>query len=72
MTANGARQARRADQNTRWMWAMVRDRLEISFRTDPGVASLSPDLELAVRQGRTPASAAADQLLAAFGLDQGG
>lgn len=72
MTANGARQARRADQNTRWMWAMVRDRLETAFRTDPGVASLSPDLELAVRQGQTPASAAADQLLAAFGLDLGG
>jgi LAO/AO transport system kinase len=72
MTANGARQARRADQNTRWMWAMVQDRLETAFRTDPGVASLSPDLELAVRQGQTPASAAADQLLAAFGLDLGG
>ena len=69
MAANGALQARRADQNTRWMWAMVRDRLETSFRTDPGVASLSPDLELAVRQGRTPASTAADQLLAAFGLE---
>ena len=69
MSANGALQARRADQNTRWMWAMVRDRLETSFRTDPGVASLSPDLELAVRQGRTPASTAADQLLAAFGLE---
>ncbi len=68
MTANGALEARRADQNTRWMWAMVRDRLETSFRTDPAVAALAPALERSVRQGQTPASAAADQLLAAFGL----
>jgi len=68
MTANGALEARRADQNTRWMWAMVRDRLETSFRTDPAVAALAPALEQSVRQGQTPASAAADQLLAAFGL----
>jgi len=68
MTANGALVARRADQNTRWMWAMVRDRLETSFRTDPAVAALAPALEQSVRQGQTPASAAADQLLAAFDL----
>ncbi|NBU29198.1 MAG: methylmalonyl Co-A mutase-associated GTPase MeaB, partial [Caulobacteraceae bacterium] len=68
MTANGALEARRADQNTRWMWAMVRDRLETSFRTDPAVAALAPALEQSVRQGQTPASAAADQLLAAFDL----
>jgi len=68
MTANGALVARRADQNTRWMWAMVRDRLETSFRTDPAVAALAPALEQSVRQGQTPASAAADQLLAAFNL----
>ena len=68
MTANGALVARRADQNTRWMWAMVRDRLETSFRTDPAVAALAPALEQSVRHGQTPASAAADQLLAAFDL----
>jgi len=68
MTANGALEARRADQNTRWMWAMVRDRLETSFRTDPAVAALAPALEQSVRQGQTPASAAADRLLAAFDL----
>lgn len=68
MTANGARAARRADQDARWMWAMVRDRLEEAFKASPTVASLVPDLEMAVRQGKLPASAAADRLLAAFGL----
>jgi LAO/AO transport system kinase len=68
MGANGARAARRADQDARWMWAMVRDRLEDAFKTAPAVAALVPELEAAVRQGEVPASAAADRLLAAFGL----
>lgn len=68
MTANGERAARRAGQNARWMWAMVRDRLDEAFRGHPEVAALAPDLERQVRAGRVPASAAADRLLKAFGL----
>jgi len=67
MTANGQRAARRAGQNGRWMWAMVRDRLLRSFREDSAVAALVPELERQVLAGETPASAAADRLLAAFG-----
>ena len=69
MTANGDRKRRRAEQNARWMWAMVRDRLDLAFRTKPTVAALAGPLEDAVREGRMPASAAADRLLAAFGED---
>lgn len=68
MGANGARAARRADQNARWMWAMVRDRLDAAFRGQAEVADLAPCLEAEVRAGALPASAAADRLLAAFGL----
>jgi LAO/AO transport system kinase len=68
MTANGARQRRRADQNTRWMWSMITDRLDSAFRQAPAVSGLAPDLEILVRQGQLPASVAADRLLAAFGL----
>ncbi|CAN5343182.1 methylmalonyl Co-A mutase-associated GTPase MeaB [soil metagenome] len=71
MAANGARAARRADQNARWMWAMVRERQERAFRDDPAVASLAPQLETAVRAGALPASLAADQLLAAYRQDHG-
>ncbi|HET9161729.1 MAG TPA: methylmalonyl Co-A mutase-associated GTPase MeaB [Caulobacteraceae bacterium] len=63
MGANGARATRRADQNARWMWAMVRERLDEAFRADAAVAALAPQLEAAVRAGRTPASSAADLLL---------
>jgi len=68
MTANGARASRRADQDARWMWAMVNDRLAEAFRAAPAVAVLVGDTERAVRAGDLPASAAADRLLRAFGL----
>lgn len=68
MAANGARTARRANQDGRWMWAMVNDRLAEAFRTAPAVAALVGETEAAVRSGDLPASAAADRLLKAFGL----
>lgn len=68
MTANGERAARRAAQNGRWMWAMVRDRLDEAFREHPDVAAITRDVEQQVREGQVPASAAADRLLKAFGL----
>ena len=69
MSANGWRAARRAEQNARWMWAQVIDRLESAFRGHPEVATLAPELERQVRAGRVPASVAADRLLTAFGLE---
>ena len=66
MSANGARAARRAEQNARWMWALVQERLDLGFRTSPEVARLAPQLEAAVRNGSAPASVAADRLLAAY------
>ncbi len=68
MAANGARASRRADQDARWMWAMVNDRLAEAFRAAPAVAALVDETEGAVRAGDLPASAAADRLLKAFGL----
>jgi len=68
MGSNGARASRRADQDARWMWAMVNDRLAEAFRAAPAVAALVSGTEGAVRAGDLPASAAADRLLKAFGL----
>lgn len=70
LSATGARQARRAEQDARWMWAQVTDRLNAAFRAHPDVAALAPELERQVRAGRVPASAAADRLLKAFGLTE--
>jgi LAO/AO transport system kinase len=63
--AGGQLQARRQDQQIRWMWAMVEDRLLSRLRDHPKVATLLPGLESAVRAGTMPATAAAEQLLSA-------
>ncbi len=68
MSATGERAARRADQNTRWMWSQVSDRLGDALRSSSAVAALVPDLESRVRAGQLPPGAAADILLNAFGL----
>ncbi len=65
--ATGELEARRQDQQIRWMWSMVEDRLLSGVRDDPKVASLLPGLEAAVRGGQVPATLAAEQLLAAAG-----
>ncbi|WP_133739557.1 methylmalonyl Co-A mutase-associated GTPase MeaB [Actinorugispora endophytica] len=57
---------RRNRQQVDWMWAQVRDRLLGRLRTDPGVRSLAPGLEEAVRAGRVTATLAAEELLAVF------
>jgi LAO/AO transport system kinase len=59
----GALTARRRDQQVRWLWSMVEDRVLEAFRTDSGVKAAAPALEQAVAEGRLPASEAAERLL---------
>lgn len=59
----GALTARRRDQQVRWLWSMVEDRVLEAFRTDAGVTAAAPALEQAVAEGRLPASEAAERLL---------
>lgn len=69
LTATGERQSRRSEQDARWMWSLVRERLEDAFRSRPAVRELTADLERQVRAGALPASVAADRMLAAFGVE---
>ncbi len=59
----GALDERRADQQVRWLWSMVEDRLIADFKADPAVRSAAAELERAVADGRLPASEAAERLL---------
>jgi LAO/AO transport system kinase len=59
----GALTARRRDQQVRWLWSMVEDRVLEAFKTDPAVTAAAPALEQAVAEGRLPASEAAERLL---------
>ncbi|WP_419917640.1 methylmalonyl Co-A mutase-associated GTPase MeaB [Candidatus Poriferisocius sp.] len=65
-TASGQLAGRRADQQVRWMWAMVHDRLQDRLQKSPAVANLMPSLEQEVAAGRTTPATACDRIFAAF------
>jgi len=64
--ASGALSAQRRDQQVRWMWAMVEDRLVSAMREHVGVTAMLETLEAAVAAGEESPSVAADRLLRAF------
>ena len=64
---SGALARRRAEQARAWMWSEVSDTLTDRFRTDPAVRARLDDLEREVVAGTVSPSAAAQQLLEAFG-----
>lgn len=63
----GALAAKRADQQVRWLWSMVEERVLNAFHADPNVIKAASELERAVADNRLPASAAAERLLKAGG-----
>ena len=62
----GELEGRREQQNVRWMWSMLDDRLNDGLRSHPSVRTLLPKLEAQVRAGTTTPVSAVDQLLEAF------
>ena len=68
LEATGEWEARRRDQQLRWMWAMVEDRLLAALRAHPRVATELADVETDVGEGRLTPTLAAARLLSAFGV----
>ena len=68
LDATGELAAKRQDQQVRWMWSMVDDRVTTALRSAPGVVEIAEQLEDEVRSGVLPATAAATRLLAAGGV----
>ena len=66
--ASGAWAAKRRDQALAWMWERIQAGLRHAFVHHPGIAERLAAATAEVRDGRTPASTAARQLLAAFQL----
>ncbi|RTL35813.1 MAG: methylmalonyl Co-A mutase-associated GTPase MeaB [Burkholderiales bacterium] len=64
--ASGAWDAKRREQSLAWMWERIQAGLKQAFTAHPGVQSQLDAATAAVRDGRTPASTAARQLLATF------
>jgi LAO/AO transport system kinase len=66
LEAAGERAARRADQQVRWMRALVQERVGEAFRSHPAVREKLGALEADVAAGRLPASVAAEALVTAW------
>lgn len=60
---------KRAQQQLDFTWALVRDELDQRLRTDPQVAAVREKIRSEVLSGDLPASAAADEILAAYDSD---
>ena len=66
-TANSQLTLRREKQALAWMWERIEAGLRQSFRTQPRVQALLPQLSQQVRQGQVAPSTAARQLLGVYG-----
>jgi LAO/AO transport system kinase len=66
--ATGEFAARRREQQVKWMWAMLDDRLHARLRSDPSVRAKLPRLEAAVAQGRLSPAVAVDEIATLLGL----
>ena len=70
LTGTGELGEIRRQQQIRWMWAMLDDRLISAFRGDPRVRALLPDMEQEVLAGTTTPTLAVQRLLSAFGIGE--
>ncbi|MEH2509619.1 LAO/AO transport system kinase [Nitrobacteraceae bacterium AZCC 1564] len=64
MQASGDFEARRRDQQVKWMWAMLEERLKARLRSDPAVRSKVKQAEAAVADGRMTPAVGADTVVA--------
>jgi LAO/AO transport system kinase len=68
MLASNAFATRRREQQVKWMWAMLDERLASRLRSDPALRARLPRLEAAVAEGAMSASMAVEELAAALGI----
>jgi LAO/AO transport system kinase len=68
MSAAGELAARRRQQQVKWMWAMLEERILLRLRSDPALRARLPRLEAAVADGRMAASLAVEELAVALGI----
>jgi LAO/AO transport system kinase len=68
MSAAGELAARRREQQVKWMWAMLEERIAARLRSDPALRARLPRLEAAVAEGKMSASMAVEELAAGLGI----
>ncbi len=68
LDATGEIAAKRREQDIRWMWALVDERLRERLTGDPAVRARMGAIEASVRDGAASPGAAADEIAALIGL----
>jgi LAO/AO transport system kinase len=68
LEATGELTIKRRAQDTKWMWALVHERLHHKLATDPAVRGRIPEIERAVAAGALSPNAGADEIAALLGL----
>jgi LAO/AO transport system kinase len=71
LNASGAFAARRREQQVKWMWSMLEDRLRARLG-EPDLKAKLPQLERAVADGRLSPALAVDEIVATLGLADAG
>jgi LAO/AO transport system kinase len=66
--ASGEHEARRREQQVKWMWAMFEDRLRGRLASDPELKAKLPKLEASVAAGKLSPAVAVDEIVEALGL----
>ncbi|HEV2955212.1 MAG TPA: methylmalonyl Co-A mutase-associated GTPase MeaB, partial [Xanthobacteraceae bacterium] len=60
--------ARRQEQQVKWLWSMLDERLIARLKSDPALKSRLPALEKAVAEGRLSPALAVEEIAGAMGL----
>jgi LAO/AO transport system kinase len=68
LSATGALAARRREQQVKWMWAELQERLRGRIAADPQLKARLPQLERDVAEGVLSPALAVDDIVATFGL----
>jgi LAO/AO transport system kinase len=68
LTQSGELAARRREQQVKWMWSMLEDRVFARLKSDTGLRAKLPRLEAAVASGRLSATLAVEEIAAALGF----
>jgi len=68
MLKSGEFDAHRREQQVKWMWAMLQDRMLANLRSDPTLKVKLPKLEAEVAAGRMSAGMAAEEITTLMGL----
>ena len=68
MTQSGERAALRREQQVKWMWSMLEERVFARLKSDTRLRARLPEIEAAVAGGRLAATLAVEEIAAMLGL----